>query len=88
VRRKISIAKKKRFDPEGSGYDYQTALKHGLKAGKNKHWPSRSPKTGQILKGRAHPTWSKTVSGETRAGYEIYKAPNGRYYSKPRKERK
>ena len=69
------------FDPEGSGYDYISARKAGLKRGKNGHWPSRDPKSGLLLKGRKHHTWHMTKSGEARAGYKIYKR-NGRYYSK------
>lgn len=77
----IKEAKRKIFDPEGSGYDYETAIKHGLKADETGHWPSRVPETGQLLKGRKHSTWHKTEKGEREAGYKIYKHENGRYYS-------
>jgi hypothetical protein len=71
-----------KFDPEGSGYDYESAKKHGVKMDPvSKHWQSREPKTGLLLKGRGHKTWHKTVAGEKKAGYEIYKK-NGRYYSR------
>lgn len=74
-----------RFDPEGSGYDYKRAIKSGIKPNKKDgHWQSRDPKTGQILKGRSHPTFYKTVEGEKRAGYEIYRKENGKYYSRPK----
>jgi len=73
---------KAKFDPEGSGYDYEAARSAGLNMDETGHWPSRDPKTGLILKGRAHETWSKTEEGERQAGYQIYKK-NGRYYSKP-----
>ena len=71
----------KLFDPEGEGYDYETAKKAGLKPDKTGHWPSRVPKTGMLLKGRKHKTWKLTEQGEAAAGYEIFKH-NGRYYSK------
>lgn len=76
-----------KFDPEGSGYDYKTAREAGLKPGKNKHWPSRDPRTGLILKGRNHPTFWKTIKGEKEAGYFIFRGPNGRYYSLPNPDR-
>ena len=74
--------KLKPFNPEGSGYDYATAKAHGLKPDADGHWPSRSPKTGQLLKGRKHKTWHKTEEGEVNAGYTIYKDPkSGKYFS-------
>ena len=78
-----SLAKElRKFDPEGSGYDYETARKSGMKPDDTGHWSSREPKTGQILKGRKHKTYSKTVKGEANAGFEIYQGANGRYYSR------
>lgn len=71
------------FDPEGLGYDYATAKAGGLKPDETGHWPSRFPKTGQILKGQKHPTYNLTLEGEKEAGYEIYKGKDGRYYSRP-----
>tara|TARA_B100002019_G_C21161361_1_gene543478 strand:- start:426 stop:677 length:252 start_codon:yes stop_codon:yes gene_type:complete len=79
---KLSI---KKFDPEGSGYDYATAEKSGLTADKTGHWPSRDPVSGQILKGRKHPTYSLTVESEEKAGYVIKKGSDNRYYSQPKK---
>lgn len=76
---------KYKFDPEGEGYDYETAEKSGLKPDTTGHWPSRDPKSGALLKGRNHPTWHLTVEGEEKAGYEIYKK-SGRYYSRPKKK--
>ena len=75
--------RKKKFDAEGSGYDYAGARKAGLSADKTGHWPSRVPKSGMILKGRTHKTYSKTQAGETRAGYRIRKVGE-RYYSHKR----
>jgi len=71
------------FDPEGSGYDYKTAIKDRVLP-KRGHWSSRNPKTGQILKGRKHRTHKKTVKGEKKAGYRIIKGKDGKYYSVPR----
>ncbi|MHC4278428.1 MAG: hypothetical protein ACYSTI_14090, partial [Planctomycetota bacterium] len=39
------------FDPEGSGYDYQTAEEAGITPDENKHWPSLDARTGMVLKG-------------------------------------
>jgi hypothetical protein len=80
----------KKFDPEGSGYDYESARGAGMKADKTGHWSSRvasGPKEGLILKGRGHKTFHLTQGGETRAGYKIYKR-HGRYWSARRGPRK
>ena len=73
------------FDPEGSGYDYESAIKAGLKPDDTGHWPSRDPKTGMILKGSGHLTWGKTLAGEDKAGNTIRRREDGRYYSFPKK---
>jgi len=74
------------FDPEGTGYDTESAIKYGLKLDpETKHWQSRVPKTGLLLKGRKHKTWNLLEQGEKEAGYEIYKGSDGRYYSKPKR---
>ena len=71
------------FDPEGDGYDYQSAIEAGIGPDKKtKHWASRNPKTGQLLKGRKHKTWGLLEKGEKEAGYSISKGKDGRYYSK------
>lgn len=75
------------FDPEGSGYDYKTAIESGLTPGKDGHWPSRSPKSGQLLKGMKHKTADKMLKGEKKAGYEVYQGKDGRYYSRKKKEK-
>jgi hypothetical protein len=76
----------KKFDPEGEGYDYETAQKHGITQDSTGHWPSREPNTGQILKGAKHKTYHKTVEGEKKAGYDIQKEKDGRYYSRKQKK--
>ncbi len=77
---------RKKFDPEGSGYDDATAKKYGYKptpdAKGKMHMQSRSPETGLLLKGRKHKTWNLLEKGEKEAGYTIYKGKDGRYYSK------
>jgi len=80
--------KRKKFDPEGEGYDYETAEKHGVKPDSTGHWQSREPTTGRILKGQKHETYHKTVKGEKEAGHEIYKGDDGHYYSKPKKKKR
>ena len=76
------------FDPEGSGYDYKTAEKYGITPDSSDHYPSREPNTGLILKGKNHPTFNKTLEGEEKAGYVVYKGSDGRYYSKPKEQPK
>ena len=74
------------FDPEGSGYDDKSAHEAGLEPDETQHMPSRVPsgvKEGLLLKGRGHKTWHKTVEGEEKAGYEIFKSGD-RYYSRPK----
>ena len=81
------MAKKKEFNPEGSDYDLEAAKSCGLKADDTGHWPSRCPDTGQILKGRKHKTWDKTLKGEHEVGYALYKKEDGKYYSKEVKKK-
>jgi len=71
------------FDPDGTGYDYATALAAGLGPDETGHWPSRDPRTGQILKGRKHETFSLTEQGERDSGYRISRGDGGRYFSQP-----
>jgi hypothetical protein len=79
--------KKKKFDPEGTGYDYEGAKKAGLKKVRG-HYESRDPKTGMLMKGRRHPTWHKTVKAEHDMGMDIYKGKDGRYYSRKRADKR
>ena len=69
------------FDPEGEGYDYETAKRYGTTPDSTGHWPSREPITGQLLKGRKHKTYHKTEAGEKEQGYTILKGKDGKYYS-------
>ena len=74
------------FDPEGTGYDYYSALKEGITPNPDEkgeyHWDSRSPRSGLLLKGEKHKTWPELVLGEKDAGYEIFKKSDGRFYSR------
>lgn len=65
------------------GYDYNSAMKAGLGPDETGHWPSRNPETGQILKGRKHPTISRTKKAEKEMGYKITKK-KGVLYSNPK----
>ena len=69
------------FEPMGGGYDMKAARKAGMKRDKTGHMYSRSP-SGQILKGMYHPTFYKTIIGEKKAGYEMYKGDSGKLYSR------
>ena len=74
------------FDPEGDGYDYKTAIEAGLApSDKNGHWPSRDPRTGQMLKGKAHPTFQKAIDADEEMGYTVKKGEDGKYYSNEKK---
>ena len=79
------MAKKKRFDPMGKGYDIETAQKRGMKRDKTGHMGSLDPKTGIVLKGRRHKTFSKTQVREELLGHEL-KFEKGRYRSKKKKK--
>lgn len=73
------------FDPQGSGYDYASALAHGIRRDPvaGGHLYSRDPKTGQELKGAAHPTFWMGLQGDKDAGYSTFVGPDQRYYSTP-----
>lgn len=69
-----------KFDPEGRGYDYKSALKAGLSPDKKRQWPNKDS-GGMILMGRKNRSWDSIVKGEEKAGNEVYKK-GGRYYSR------
>lgn len=72
----------RKFNPEGKGYDYETARKHNIKPDETGHWQSRVPETGQLLKGRGHKTFYKTVQAEEGLMNTITRGKDGKYYSK------
>lgn len=86
LREKLDISEQP-FDPMGTGYDYSTALREGLGMDETGHWPSRAPQSGQLLKGRQHPTYNLTEQGEAEAGYAIQTRADSRGYSAPAFER-
>ena len=57
---------RRKFDPEGSGFDDAGARAAGIVRNKAGKFPSRVPETGLILKGRNHPTFNKTAAAEKR----------------------
>jgi hypothetical protein len=77
-----------KFDPEGSGYDYKTALRHDMEPEDGGHWgsvapaPNVAPDAYQMLKGAGHDTWGKGVFGEAQRGSKVVKIGD-RYYSVP-----
>ena len=76
-----------RFDPQGRGYDSDTARLAGLTAkpvpdDDVPHWPSRDPVTGMVLKGRNHPTFDLGVEHDRQEGYGL-EMRDGRYYTQP-----
>ena len=50
------MAKNKLYKADSSEYDTATAKYYKMKPGKNKHMGSVAP-SGQVLKGRQHPTY-------------------------------
>lgn len=76
--------KKTKFDPDGSDYDYDTAIESGDKPDETGHWSSIDPRTGMILKGKNHETFYKTIEAEEKLGNRIVKRADGRYYSVPK----
>lgn len=84
------------FNPEGSGYDYDTANRYGMTRDKAGHLGSRveldeattralglPAGSGIMLKGAGHETWDKALKGEAEAGFSVVKGRDGRYYSIP-----
>ena len=76
---------RERFDPNGTGYDDETADWEGMEAAQTPDGPhgySRVPRTGMLLKGRNHPTFDKGVEEDRRLGYGL-EMRDGRYYTQP-----
>lgn len=72
------------FDPQGAGYDYDTAVRAGIRPDATGHWLGRDPSTGVILKGASHPTFNLTEQAERDSGYDMHRdVEDGRYYSNP-----
>jgi hypothetical protein len=71
-----------KFDPEGEGYDYETAIGYGLTPDVDGVWPARLPQTGQILHGKNHPRHHEFVKTEQMAGNKVFKGEDDLYYSR------
>jgi hypothetical protein len=79
VRQQILEQAPPAFDPEGTGYDYDTAKEYGLAPGTT----GRVPDTGMLLKGNQHPSFQRTLEGEAAIGNEVVQGEDGRYYTFP-----
>jgi hypothetical protein len=86
---------KSKFDPLGGGFDLETAKAFGLRPDASGHFGSVVPATeaqrsqfglgegsSLVLKGLAHPTFSKTVQAEIARGFKIAKFGE-RFFSVP-----
>jgi hypothetical protein len=80
AKRRSSRLKTGGFNPEGSGYDYKRAKELDYKRDDKGHLPTRDYKTGMILKGKKHETFSKGVQEDFKKGYQL-KKKGDRYYT-------
>ena len=86
LRRKSTKREESKIKAEKKyGYNYKGAISAGLGPDETGHWPSRNPDTGEILKGRRHPTIYKTRRAERKMGYKI-KNVGGTLYSTLKKK--
>ena len=70
------------FNPEGYGYDMNTAEEAGLERDEFGHMGSLDPRTGMVLKGRKHESWNPMVQEEMYRGNTVMYNPNeDRYFS-------
>ena len=70
------------FNPEGYGYDINTAEEAGLERDEFGHMGSLDPRTGMVLKGRKHESWNPMVQEEMYRGNTVMYNPNeDRYFS-------
>jgi hypothetical protein len=88
----------KKFDPEGTEYDYETARAFKMMRDNKGHLGSVAPTSDDermknelpedsyvVLKGRKHLTIDKTIDAEKKRGAKVEKRGT-RYYSVPKKE--
>ena len=80
AKRRSSRLKQGGFNPEGSGYDYKRAKELKYKKDEKGHLPTRDYKTGMILKGKKHESFSKGVQEDFKKGYQL-KKKGDRYYT-------
>ena len=64
-------------------YDYITAEEaDDMYDPESKHWSSRDPRTGMILKNPKHPTFGMAIREDKADGYSLYiDSSTGRYYT-------
>jgi hypothetical protein len=88
----------KKFDPEGTEYDYETARAYKMMPDNKGHLGSVAPTSDDeriknelpedsyvVLKGKKHSTIDKTIDAENKRGAKVEKR-GARYYSVPKKE--
>jgi hypothetical protein len=88
----------KKFDPEGTEYDYETARAYKMMPDSKGHLGSVAPTSDDermknelpedsyvVLKGRKHSTIDKTIDAEKKRGAKVEKR-GARYYSVPKKK--
>ncbi len=76
------LGKAASFDPEGTGFDMETAIASGDTGDETGHFGSLDPRTGMLLKGMKHETIQKTIEAERRRGNIIVKGKGGRFFSR------
>ena len=71
------------YDNPDQYYDYITAEEAGdMYDPKTKHWSSRDPRTGMILKNPKHPTFNMAIREDQSSGYiPFIDSSTGRYYT-------
>ena len=71
------------YDNPDQYYDYRTAEEVGdMYDPKSKHWASRDPRTGIILKNPKHPTFGMAIREDQSSGYAPFiDSSTGRYYT-------
>jgi hypothetical protein len=86
-----------KFNPEGEGYDYETARAYKMGRDKVSHMGSVAPTSDDerikhdlpensyvLLKGKKHETMDKAIKAEEQRGSKVEKR-GSRYYSVPKK---
>lgn len=71
------------YDNPEQYYDYNTAEEvGGMYDEKSKHWASRDPRTGMILKNPKHPTFAQAIKEDQSSGYAPFiDISTGRYFT-------
>ena len=74
---------KDEYDNPDQYYDYITAEEAGgMYDEKSKHWASRDPRTGMILKNPKHPTFAQAIREDQSSGYAPFiDVSTGRYFT-------